>query len=343
MSSVRARAVTVALAAGLVVAAVAATGIGAYSIGAGDVVRSIATRIGVIDRPLPEIAESVLWNVRMPRVALALVVGAALGAAGTLAQGTFANPLAEPGIIGVASGAALGAALAIVTGFDRLGGWSLAVAGFVGGMGAVAMAYSSARADGRTETVTIVLTGIAINAGAGALIGLLASLASDAQLRGITSWSLGSVAQATWPKVAVVTPIVVVGGWWARRRARALDILGLGEGPARSLGVAVDRLHLEMMVTIAALTAAAVAVSGILVFVGLVVPHLARMAVGPGHRSLVPTATLGGALAVVVCDLVARTAVAPAELPLGVITGLLGSPVFFVLLRTTRRQRGMWA
>jgi iron complex transport system permease protein len=207
----------------------------------------------------------------------------------------------------------------------------------------VLVVYVAARADGRTEVVTLILTGIAVNALAGAVIGLLTFFSDDAELRSITFWTLGSVAQATWSKVAVVAPLALVGVVLASAKAGQLDLLTLGERPARHLGVDVERLRVTMLVIVAVLTASAVAVSGIILFVGLVVPHLVRMVAGPGHRVLLPASALGGAAILVIGDLVARTIAAPAEVPLGVLTSLIGAPFFFWLLRRTRARQGGWA
>jgi iron complex transport system permease protein len=333
-----------ALGGGLIVACVLAAGIGAYSVSPAEIFGSIAHRVGLDIGPMPEgYGESVLWDIRFPRVALAVLVGGSLGCAGATMQGTFSNPLAEPGIVGVSSGAALGAVASIALGFTFAGTWSLTGAAFLGGTVTVLVVYLAARSDGRTEVVTLILTGIAVNAFAGALIGLLTFFSDDAELRSITFWSLGSVAQATWAKVAVVAPVALVGVVLASTQAGKLDLLTLGEGPARHLGVDVERLRIVMLVLVAVLTAAAVAVSGIILFVGLVIPHLVRMVAGPAHRVLLPASALGGAAILVVGDLVARTVAAPAEVPLGVLTSLIGAPFFFWLLRRTRARQGGWA
>lgn len=328
----------------LLVACIAASAIGAFSIPVDEILSSVLHRIGIEVGSRPdELAESVLWRVRFSRVALAVVVGASLGAAGASMQGTFANPLAEPGIVGVSSGAVVGAAFAIVIGVSTLGIWTVPIMAFVAGMITVVGVYLAARSEGRTEVVTLVLTGIAVNSFAGALIGLATFLSTDAELRSITFWTLGSVAQATWAKVAVVTPLAILGLVVAVSRSRELDLLALGEGPARHLGVPVERLRITMLAVVALLTAAAVAVSGVVLFVGLVIPHLVRAITGPGHRLLLPASALAGAFILVVGDLVARTVVAPAEIPLGVLTSLIGSPFFFWQLRRTRARQGGWA
>jgi iron complex transport system permease protein len=277
----------------LVVAIVIATGIGAFDASPGDVVRVIGRHLGLGSQRDP-LLDSVVWDIRIPRVLLAVVVGAALGCAGAAMQGAFANPLAEPGIIGVSSGAALGAVVAIVVGFALLDTWSVAAAAFVGGLITVAVVYFASRADGRTEVVTLILTGVALNVLTGAVIGLITYLSDDAELRSITFWTLGSVAQATWSKVLVVAPIMLVGVVIASLHAPRLDLLALGERSARHLGVDVERLRIVMLVVIALLTASAVAVSGIILFVGLVMPHIVRVIAGPRHGVLLPASALAG-------------------------------------------------
>ncbi|MEU1278922.1 iron ABC transporter permease [Streptomyces sp. NPDC005805] len=336
-------ALTVGLVAALVVVALASAGIGAYRIPLGDILASIGHRIGLGGHALDRVGESVLWNVRFPRVVLALLVGASLGCAGALMQGVFGNPLAEPGVIGISSGAAVGAVGAIALGLTFFGNWTVTACAFVSGLVTVLLVYALSRSGGRTEVVTLILTGIAVNAFAGALIGLFIFFADNAQITEITFWQLGSLAQATWPKVLAVLPFALLGLLVAPFYARKLDLLALGERPARHLGVDVERLRLVLILVVALLTAAAVAVAGIITFVGLLVPHLLRMANGPGHRFLVPGSALGGAVVLAAGDLAARTVAAPAELPLGVLTALFGSPFFFWLLRRTRRRQGGWA
>ncbi|MFE6699725.1 FecCD family ABC transporter permease [Streptomyces sp. NPDC057718] len=317
--------------------------IGAYNIPLGDVLSSVQHRIGLGGQELDRVGESVLWNVRLPRVALALLVGASLGCAGALMQGVFGNPLAEPGVIGISAGAAVGAVASIALGLTFFGNWTITVFAFIAGLITVLLVYTLSRSGGRTEVVTLILTGIAVNAFAGALIGLFIFFADNAQITQITFWQLGSLSQATWPKVLAVLPCALAGLLIAPFYSRKLDLLALGERPARHLGVDVERLRIVLVLVVALLTAAAVAVAGIISFVGLLVPHLLRMANGPGHRFLVPGSALGGALVLVAGDLAARTVAAPAELPLGVLTALFGSPFFFWLLRRTRRKQGGWA
>lgn len=332
------------LAAALAGLCVLAAGSGQVDVPPAQVVGSLLHRIGIDVGPLPTAAqgENALWVVRLPRVLLAVATGAALGCAGALTQGVFGNPLAEPGVIGVSSGAAVGAAAVIVLGLNALGSWTVVAAAFCCGLLTTSLVYAMSRSHGRTEVVTLLLTGIAVNAVAGAALGLLLFLSGNDALRAITSWQLGSLGGATWPSVAVVAPVAAAGCAAACLCARRLDLLALGERGARHLGVDVERLRFGGIVLIALLTAAAVAFSGVISFVGLVVPHLVRMVAGPGHRTLLPASALGGAALLVAADLVARTALDHQELPLGVLTSVVGGPFFFWLLRRTRARAGGW-
>lgn len=317
---------------------------GAFSIAPAEIFSSVLHKLGFATSAIADpMGESLFWEIRLPRVTMAVIVGAALGCAGAAMQGTFSNPLAEPGTVGVSSGAVLGAVAQIVIGFALFGALSLPVAAFLGGLLTVLLVYASSRSNGRTEVVTLILTGIAINAFAGAVIGLLTFFSDDAELRSIVFWTLGSMAQATWQKVAIITPFAVVGLIAAFAYAGRLDLLSLGERPARHLGIDVERLRITMLTIVAVLTAAAVAVSGQILFVGLVIPHLVRMVAGPGHKLLLPASALLGATILVLADLVARTIAAPAEVPLGVLTALIGAPFFFWQLRRTRARQGGWA
>ncbi|MEV1084763.1 iron ABC transporter permease [Streptomyces sp. NPDC050211] len=334
---------TVGMVVGLLVLVPVAAGIGAYPIPVGDVLASVQHKVGLGGGELDRVAESVLWNVRFPRIVLALLVGASLGCAGALMQGVFGNPLAEPGTIGVSLGAAVGAVASIALGLSFFGNWTLPAMAFVAGLCTVLLVYGMSRSGGRTEVVTLILTGIAVNAFCGALVGLFIFLADTAAVNQITFWQLGSLSQATWPKVLAVLPCAAIGLLVAPVYSRRLDLLALGDRPARHLGVEVERLRIVLILVVALLTAAAVSVAGVIGFVGLVVPHLLRMAAGPGHHFLVPGSAVGGAVVLLGADLAARTLAAPAELPLGVLTALLGSPFFFWLLRRTRRRQGGWA
>ena len=339
-----------------VASVVVATGTGQVHIAASEVLASFAHRLGldVGTAPAP-LAERVLWEVRLPRVLLGLAVGAALGCAGALMQGVFGNPLAEPGIIGVSSGATVGAASAMVIGAALPGGgvtgtlghavsgpWGVALAGFVGGLLTTALVYAMSRREGRTEVVTLILTGIAVNAAGGAVIGLLMFFSDENTVQAIAFWNLGSLSAASWPVLGAVVPLIAVGIAVALRYGRRLDVLALGERTAATLGVRVERMRVSLIVVTSLLTAAAVAFTGVVAFIGLIVPHLVRAVAGPGHRALIPASALAGAVVVVLGDLVARTLVDYQELPLGVLTALIGAPAFFLLMRRARERAGGW-
>ena len=333
------------LSAAVAVAAVAGLGIGAIDIPPGDVLAVLADRLLGIDTGVavdPQHAE-VLWAIRLPRVILAVLVGAALGIAGAALQGIFRNPLADPGVVGASAGAALGASVAIVAGVSFLGAMTQPVAAFVGALLATMLVYLMSRRGGRTEVVTLLLTGLAIAAVVEAAVGLLTSAASDQELRDLTFWRLGSLGGATWDTVAMAAPFTLPAVAALPFAARPLNVLALGEREAGHLGIATERVRAMVVVLTALGVGAAVAAAGLIAFVGLIVPHLIRVAVGPDHRVVLPASALGGAVLLLLADVISRTVVAPVELPLGVITGLLGGPFFVWLLHRTRQEHGGWA
>lgn len=343
--SARVTAVFVVLAVAIAVLTVYAAGRGQLAVPAHEVWGSIMHRLGLDFGTMPTHpqGDNTLWNVRFPRIAMALLVGAALAAAGALMQGIFGNPLAEPSVVGVSTGAAFAAAVVIVFQIQFAGSWTVALFAFAGGLITTLAVYFLSRSDGRTEVVTLVLTGIAVNAVCSAGLALMIFLGDTAAREQIIFWQLGSLNGTRWESVAIVTPLVVVGLIGAMLMARKLDVLALGDRAARHVGVDVERLRLGAIVLVALLTAAAVSFAGIIAFVGLVVPHLIRMIVGPGHRVLVPASALAGALLLLGADLIARTAVEYADLPIGMLTSLVGGPFFFWLLRRTRKTAGGWA
>ena len=285
----------------------------------------------------------IVWSIRLPRVLLAALAGAALAGSGAALQGIVRNPLADPALIGVSGGAALGAIACLVLGAPLLavpvlGPWILPLAAFGGALVCTSIALTLARVDGRTSAATLLLGGIGLASLTSAAAGLLLYLADDAALRSITFWSLGSAAGATWPIVGAAAVPIAIALLALPRLAGHLDCLALGELEARHVGVDVERV-LRLVAILAALAVgAAVATCGVIGFLGLVVPYLARGVLGPSHRGLLPASALGGAVLLVLADLVARTIVAPTELPVGVITALVGAPVLLVLVR---RGRGL--
>ncbi|MGW0663652.1 FecCD family ABC transporter permease [Streptodolium elevatio] len=327
----------------LLVTCVFAAGTGAVRIPASEVIASLLHKMGVDVGTVSDRNHSVLWAIRFPRVVLGILVGVCLGCAGAAMQGVFGNPLAEPAVIGVSSGAALGAVGAIVLGVSTFGTWTVTGFAFLGGLITTLTVYLLSRSNGRTEVVTLILTGVAVNALAGAGIGLLTFIADDAELRSISFWNLGSLGGANWDVIWALVPFALLGLLVLPRYARALDLLSLGERGARHLGVDTERVRLVVVVLTAMLVGAAVAAAGVVGFIGLVVPHLIRLVAGPRHALLLPASALLGAIVTVAADLAARTVALPAEVPLGVLTALLGAPFFLWLLRRTRSRQGGWA
>ena len=324
--------------------------IGQLAITPAEVLGSVLRALGIQNSLAPEdpIIESTLWVVRFPRIVMALAVGAALAVAGSVMQAIFGNPLAEPGVVGVSSGAALGAAAAIVLGGNvavvaAFGSWATAVFAFVGGLLATLLVYFMSRANGRTEVVTLLLTGIAINAFAGAGLAFLLFVGDSASREQIVFWQLGSLNGSRWQEVGLVIGVTVAGLIVAAILARRYDLLALGERNARHLGINVEALRIGSIVLVALLTGVAVAFCGIIAFVGLVVPHIIRMAIGPSHRALILASAVGGGVLLVFADLLARTIVIGADLPIGMLTSLVGGPFFFYLLAKQRKRSGGWA
>nr|WP_236683213.1 iron ABC transporter permease [Demequina sediminicola] len=329
----------------LVLGMIASAGVGQLTVSVTEVIGALLQGIGVDTSwaPATDVTYQALWQIRFPRVAMSLAVGAALAIAGAVMQAIFGNPLAEPGVVGVSSGAALGAALAIVSGGVFAGVFGMAAMAFVGGVGATLLVYFMARSQGRTEVVTLLLTGIAVNAFAGAGVALVIFIGDSAAREQIVFWQLGSLNGSRWNEVAVVASLTLVAGSVAFALARRYDLLALGERTAGHLGLRVERLRVISIIVVAVLTGAAVAFAGIIAFVGLVVPHAVRMMLGPAHKMLLAGSLLGGAVLMVWADLFARTAVTGAELPIGLLTSLIGGPFFFWLLRRARSRQGGWA
>lgn len=280
----------------------------------------------------------VLMAIRFPRILLAALVGAALALSGASLQGLFRNPLAEPGLIGVTSGASLGAASWIVFFSQHIASpLGLPAAAFIGALGAVGVIWLVANGVGTMTTVTLILAGIAMNSLVFAGIGLLTFLSSDEQLRNITFWMLGGLGGATWRALAASFPFMVLGYWMLHRLGGSLNALSLGESEAFHIGVSPRAVRRRVIVGAALLVGAAVSVAGGIGFIGLVIPHLLRLWIGADHRWLLPASMLGGAFLLVLADLAARTVVAPVELPVGIVTALLGGPFFLWLLVRQRK------
>lgn len=282
---------------------------------------------------------TIVCDIRLPRVVLAVLVGGMLGLSGAVLQGFFQNPMADPYIIGVSSGAALGAtvALSLALDFWVWGISSVSVFAFAGALGATLLVAGISLRGGRLPVAVVLLSGVAVASLASALTPLL-MLASHADLQRIFYWLMGSLAARRWDHVQMVWPYALGGVLFLQFYARDLNLILQGEEQAQYLGVEVEKVKRVLLVVSALLTAAAVAVSGVIGFVGLIVPHVMRLIVGPDHRRLFPASVLGGAILVVGADLLARLVLAPAELPIGVVTSLLGCPFFLYLLRRTRES-----
>lgn len=285
----------------------------------------------------------VLLDIRLPRVLLGCLVGAALAVSGAVLQGLFRNPLADPGIVGVSAGASFGAVVAIVLGgllpFAHLfGPWLVSICAFFGAWGATMMLYRIATRQGRTSVATMLLAGIALAALTMALTGLLIYMADDTQMRDFTFWNMGSLAGSSWSRISIAAPLILLPLTLSPLLGRGLNALALGEAAAGHLGLEVQRLKQGAILIVAGATGAAVAVSGGIGFVGIVVPHLLRLVNGPDHRYLLVNSALLGAALLVLADLVSRIIIAPAELPIGIITAFIGGPFFLWILL---RQRGV--
>jgi len=290
--------------------------------------------------------DSIITSIRLPRALLGMLVGAALGASGAAIQGLFRNPLADPGLIGVSGGAALAAVTVIVLGGTELGpliNWmgpySLMLAAFAGGfITTLLVAHIASSRTGGTSTSTLLLVGIAINIITGAGIGIFTYMADDTQLRTLTFWSMGSLGGALWEVVLSAGSLIIIVLLLLPTLARPLNALLLGESEARHLGIDVDRVKRRVMLLSALAVGASVAATGMIGFVGLVVPHLVRLTLGPDHRYLLPASALLGGLFLLVADMLARTLIAPAELPIGLLTSIIGGPFFIALIIAQGRR-----
>ncbi|UXN66986.1 iron ABC transporter permease (plasmid) [Phyllobacterium sp. A18/5-2] len=322
------------------------------SLAAGASDASIVSLIGALFTGIDSTADAlslrdriIIYDIRLPRVILGALIGASLAVSGAVMQGLFRNPLADPGIVGVSAGAGLGAVSMIVLGGTFLaplialfGFYALPLAAFFGALAFTLILYRVATRRGQTSIATMLLAGIALGAMAGAYMGVLVYIADDRQLRDLTFWGLGSLAGANWVKIAAAGPFIVSALLISPFLARGLNGLALGEAAASHLGIPVQRFKRIAIVVVAGATGASVAVSGGIGFVGVVVPHLLRLMIGPDHRYLLPAAALLGASLLLLADAVSRTIVAPSELPIGIVTAAVGAPFFLWILL---RRRGI--
>ena len=309
-----------------------------------------ATTLGAMRLPLAsiwpsgdEVLRHIWLTIRLPRVLLALLVGSALALSGCVMQGLFRNPLADPGLLGISSGAALAVAFWLVLPISvpvLVALYAPMLAAFIGSLAVMAVIFVLSKA-GDGSLSRLLLVGIAINALCGALVGMLSWLSNDTQLRQLSLWGMGSLGQAEWPTLLVSATLIIPSSlvvWWMAAR---LNLLQLGDEEAHYLGVNVRVLQRVLLLCSAVLVAASVAISGVIGFIGLVVPHLMRMWLGPDHRGLIPGSLLAGAILLLIADTLARTVAAPAEMPVGLLTNLLGAPWFlWLIFRQERSPHG---
>jgi len=318
----------------LAVALMAGLLVGPVSVPAGGILAEIADRLPLIsiDSGLDDRQAAIVWELRLPRVLLGAMVGAALSVSGAAYQGVFRNPLADPYLLGVAAGAGLGATIVIVG-----GGTSglIPPAAFVGAVAAVVVAYALGSLGPRSGA-TLILAGVAVAAFFTAAQTFVQQQHADT-VREVFTWILGRLSTAGWGEVTTLAPYVVVGITVMLLHRRLLDVLAVGEEEAATLGVDPSRVRVIVVVAATLTTAAAVAVSGLIGFVGIIVPHAVRLLVGVSYRVILPVAVIGGAAFLVLADLVARTVLSPAEIPIGVVTAFIGAPFFALVLRTSKR------
>lgn len=295
--------------------------------------------------PLSGFETGTILQLRLPRVLLGLLVGASLAQAGAAMQGLFRNPLADPGLVGVASGAAFGAALSLLLARSLpvpIGSALTPIAAFSGGLLSAAVAARIASTEGYTRVTTLLLAGLAANALFSAGIGFIVSIADPSALRSISFWMFGSLGKAGWREIMLIGPLLIALLLWLPTQARALNALLLGEAEARHLGVDVERFKRRLLAAIVLAVSCCVALSGLIGFIGLLAPHWVRLWSGPDHRLLLPASALAGAALLGFADLIARVSFAPQELPVGILTAVLGAPFFLVLLLRHRHRIESW-
>ncbi len=285
-----------------------------------------------------EVFDTVLWSIRLPRLVMTVLIGAALAISGAVLQGLFRNPLVEPGLIGVSSGSALGMVIFIVFGSSWIslntgvGNFMVPLISFGGGLAATLLVMKISEQVGKTNIAVLILGGVAVNALAAALIGFAIFYADENQLRTFTFWTLGDLGGASWEKLWIAAPILMLTSAWLLTYSNELNAIAVGESEAFHMGVNVEQVKIFIIILCALAVGVSVSLSGVIGFVGLVVPHLIRVTFHSDNRLVLPASIIGGPILLIIADLLSRTVVAPAELPIGVVTGLIGAPVFILLL-----------
>ena len=336
--------ISLTLGGGLILSVFLATALGAVNVSLPDIFRMSLNKIALFDFPATwrAVDETIIFQIRLPRVVGGALVGAALATAGVLFQGLLRNPLADPYIIGTSAGAALGATIAMILPLNLalLGFGLIPLTAFIGALTSVILVYNLARVGGRTPVISMLLTGFVVSALLVAIIAFMMSIGDrlGLNLRSVFSFLMGHISVTNWNQLAVVAPLVIGGIIAARFFAFHLNAFSLGEEGAAYLGIEVERDKILILSLGSLLTATAVSISGLVGFVGLVMPHAMRLSLGPDHRLLVPASALAGAIFLVITDLLARTILAPGEIPVGIITALIGAPFFLYLLRRSRRE-----
>jgi len=329
---------------GLVVSVFLASAFGAVTIHLSDISRMILNKLAFFDFPSTwrAVDETIIFQIRLPRVIGGALVGAALATAGALFQGLLRNPMADPYIIGTSAGAALGATIAMMLPINLafFGFGLVPLAAFFGALTTVILVYNLARVGGKTPIISMLLAGFVVSSLLAAVIAFLMSISDSVglNLRSVYSFLMGHISITSWSQIAVIAPLVIGGIIGARFFASHLNAFSLGEEGAAYLGINVERDKIIILALGSLLTAAAVSISGLVGFVGLVMPHVVRLSLGPDHRLLLPASALAGGAFLVIADLLARTLLAPVEIPVGVITAIIGAPIFIYLLRRSRRE-----
>jgi len=327
----------------LVLAAALSVGTGASGLSPGAALRGLLAGPPSPSEPVDAAAaQAIVWSIRAPRLLLALLVGAGLAVSGVVLQAFFQNPMAAEYVVGVSAGAALGATVGFVmwSATTVFGLASRTIFAFVGALGTTALVYVLSRRGGRVPVSTLLLTGMAINALASALCSLLLLVAKSSDVSLVVFWLMGSVADRGWLAIWILVGPVVLGLIAVYLLSRELNVLLMGEEAAHHLGVDVERTKRILLVLSSVLAATCVAVTGMIGFVGLIVPHVMRLLTGPDHRALLPAAAAGGAALLVVADILARSVAAPVEIPIGIVTSILGCPFFLFLLHRSRAVGG---
>lgn len=333
------------LAVALVLVMLIALSIGQVTIPVKDIVMIMLYKAGLSAQEPDTVFETVLWSIRLPRIIMTVLIGAALAISGAAMQGLFRNLLVEPGLIGVSSGAALAVVTFVVFGSFLFTGSALGmslvmpVAAFVGGFVATMLVMKIGQQLGKTNIAILILGGVAINALAGALMGLVIFYADENQLRMFTFWTLGDLGGASWQKVLITAPVLILSSVWMLTYQFPLNAIAIGEAEAFHMGVDVERVKKSIVFFSALAVGVGVSLAGIIGFIGLVVPHLVRVIFRADNRLVLPASLLGGPILLLLADLLARTLVAPTELPIGVVTALIGAPFFiFLLIRANHKN-----